>query len=455
MYILNRRQFLQNASLISLSALLPGTSSWAFSNGNINSTNNKLIVILLRGAIDGLSVVPPYGDNRYYDLRPTIAIAKPGQDQGVIDLNGYFGMHPALAPLLPFWQAKTLAFVQAAGSPDPTRSHFDAQDYMETGIPGKKMVTSGWLNRLVCEVPSNKSPLQALSLGAVLPRIFAGTAEVGSAPRTISGNKIVLDRPVIGDLFSELYSDQSSQLGRAYADGMAAHKTIEEAMTEPPKPASSQPIANADTPAQFNPFSRSGVSNASENDGKNSTIDALMAEQKAASRGAPSPKNNGDFGKQLALLMNRDNSIQIAFTDFGGWDTHVNQGNGKGQLANRLSPLAAGLAELVNGLGPLYKQTTIVVMSEFGRTVKENGNRGTDHGHGNAMWLLGGNINGGKVYGRWSDLNESNLYQGRDLPATTDFRDVLCYVLNDHLSVSKKSLANIFPGFTMSGKALA
>ncbi len=468
---LNRRQFLQNASLISLTALFPGTSSWAYSNGNPGSTDNKLIVILLRGAIDGLSVVIPYGDSRYYSVRPTIAIPKPGQELGALDLNGYFGLHPALEPLLPFWQAKTLAFVHASGSPDPTRSHFDAQDYMETGVPGKKFVTSGWLNRLVSALPANKSPVQALSLGAVLPRIFAGPAEVGSAPRTISGNKIVLDRPVIGDLFSELYSDQSTDLGKAFAEGMAAHRNIEEAMAQPDNSSASAGSQNTGAPtrttappiqkgaenyAPYNPFSRAGIGEDTHNmaNTNNTPVAVLLAEQKAASRGAPNPKSYGDFGRQLALLMNRDNSIQIAFTDFGGWDTHVNQGSGKGQLANRLGPLAAGLSELVNGLGPLYKKTTIVVMSEFGRTVKENGNNGTDHGHGNAIWLLGGNIHGGKVYGRWADLSENSLYQGRDLPATTDFRDVLCYILNNQLAVSKKSLVNIFPDFTMSAKPL-
>lgn len=420
MYYLNRRKFLQNASLVSLSTLFPGTHSWAYSNGNPASKDGKLIVILLRGAIDGLSVVVPYADDRYYALRPTIAIPRPGGEAGVLDLNGHFGMHPSLQPLLPFWQDKSLAFVHASGSPDPSRSHFDAQDYMETGMPGKKFVTSGWLNRLVSELPANNSPVQALSLGDVLPRIFAGPARIGSAPRTLTGNKIVLDRPVVGDLFSELYSDKNTDLGRAFAEGMAAHKTIEDAM---------DPV---------------GASN----------LNALAAEQKAASRGAPNPKSYGSFGRQLALLMHRDNSIQVAFTDFGGWDTHVNQGSGKGQLANRLQPLAAGLAELVTGLGPLYKKTTIIVMSEFGRTVRENGNNGTDHGHGNAIWLLGGTIHGGKVYGRWADLADNNLYQGRDLPTTTDFRDVLSYVLNNHLSVSRKSLDSIFPGFNMSTNPL-
>ena len=440
MYYINRRQFLRNASLISLSALFPGTSSWAYSNGNPASKSNKLIVILLRGAIDGLSIVVPYSDNRYYAVRPSIALPKPGNDLGVLDLDGTFGLHPALAPLLPFWRSKGLAFVHASGSPDPTRSHFDAQDYMESGAPGRKVIASGWLNRLIAELPANGSPVQALSLGAVLPRIFSGPAKIGCASRNLNENKSVLDRPIIADYFSDLYRDRGTPLGQAFAEGMAAHKSIEDAMTEVIDANAQSMSPNAHTSDNIN--------------GRNSTLAALAVEQKQASRGAPYPKNYGEFGKQLATLMNRDPSIQVIFTDFGGWDTHVNQGNGKGQLANLLGPLGAGLANLARGLGPTYGRTTIVVMSEFGRTVKENGNNGTDHGHGNAMWILGGAVPGGKIYGRWSGLKETELYEGRDVPATTDFRDVLCYLLNNNLSVSKKSLANIFPDFNMSAKPL-
>lgn len=240
MYYLNRRQFLRSAYLVSLAGLLPSTNSWAYSTGNSDSSNNKLIVILLRGAVDGLSVVPPYADSLYYSLRPTIAVAKPGNNNGVLDLDGHFGMNPALEPLLPLWRSKGLAFVHASGSPDPTRSHFDAQDYMESGMPGVKMASSGWLNRLVQQMPSNDSPVQALNLGAVLPRIFAGTGKVGSAPRNLAENKLVLDRPVIADYFSQLYRDEGTDLGQAFAEGMSAHKTIENAMSEvenaPPTP---------------------------------------------------------------------------------------------------------------------------------------------------------------------------------------------------------------------------
>jgi uncharacterized protein (DUF1501 family) len=433
MHYLNRRQFLKSAYLVSLAGLLPSANSWAYSSGSAGSNSNKLIVIMLRGAVDGLSVVAPYGDNLYYALRPTIALAKPGNDAGVLDLDGHFGMNPAMEPLLPFWRSKGLGFVVASGSPDPTRSHFDAQDYMETGVPGGKMMTSGWLNRLVQEIPSNDSPVQALNLGAIMPRIFAGTGKVGSASRNLNDNKLVLDKPIIGDYFSQLYRDEGTDLGQAFAEGMAAHKTIENALSESTGP-SDQSMTNG------------------ANGGPSAS--ALVSEQKAASRGAPSPKNYNNFGSQLGRLMTRDPSIQIAFTDFGGWDTHVNQGNGRGQLANKLRPLSEGLAELAQSLGPLYGRTTIMVMSEFGRTVKENGNNGTDHGHGNVIWLMGGPVAGGKVYGRWSNLAPNNLYEGRDVPATTDFRDVICYVLGNHMAVSRRSLANIFPDFNMSNRPL-
>ena len=253
---------------------------------------------------------------------------------------------------------------------------------------------------------------------------------------------------MIGDYFSQLYRDQGTPLGQAFAEGMAAHKTIGNAMAET--------VANLnDQSPEISPSPMNSSANTTNKmNTQNSSLSAILSEEKAASRGAPMPKSYSDFGKQLGKLMNRDHSIQIAFTDFGGWDTHINQGNGKGQLANRLQPLASGLSELAYALGPLYSKTTIIVMSEFGRTIKENGNLGTDHGHGNVIWLLGGTISGGKIYGRWSDLTPNNLYEGRDLPATTDFRDVLCYVLSNHLAISKKSLSYIFPDFNMSAKPL-
>jgi uncharacterized protein (DUF1501 family) len=405
---MNRREFLKAAALSSM-IFLPGVKGWAFSQGTPETAVNtkKLIVILLRGGIDGLNVVVPYGDPNYYTLRPTIAVSQPGTVNGVADLNGYFGLHPAMSALLPYWQDKSLAFVHASGSPNPTRSHFDAQDYMETGLLSGnygKYSTTGWLNRLISSIPNQHSPVQALSVGPVLPRIFTGPAPVATVENAKGPTTLFIDRPQIAKAFQAMYNG-TDDISMAFAEGMAAHKTINTALSAP-----------------------------------------QQEEQIMANRGAPLP--TASFGKQLANLFAKDSTVQVAFIDFGGWDTHIGEGNGKGQLANRLTPLASGLADLVEGLGPMYGDTSIVVMSEFGRTARENGNGGTDHGHGNVMWLLGGGIDGGQVYGRWAGLANNELHEGRDLPTNTDFRSVLGFVLNEQMKVPRKALDNIFPEFS-------
>ncbi|PWT94577.1 MAG: hypothetical protein C5B53_12800 [Candidatus Melainabacteria bacterium] len=412
---MDRRSFLKACTLSSASLVLPGLSGWALSTAGGDKEMKRLIVILLRGGMDGLNVVVPYGDPNYYELRPTIAVPRPGNELGVIDLDGHFGLHPALEPLMPFWRNKSLAFVHASGSPDPSRSHFDAQDYMESGIPGQKLSSSGWLNRLVSQLPSEHSHLQALSFGPLLPKIFSGPASVATVNKAVQSNKMALDRPLIAQLFGEEYQGRNDELGRAFAEGIAAHRAVNRALEAPES-------------------------------------DPQEMEQIIANRGAPLPKSFASFGKQLANLINKDGTVQVAFIDFGGWDTHINQGTGKGQLANHLTPLAKGLAELVDGLRDLYKHTTIAVMSEFGRTAHENGNGGTDHGHGNVMWLLGGGLSGGKVYGRWSGLAEKDLHEGRDLPTTTDFRNVLSCLLANQMAVSDKALQSVFPNFKLNTK---
>jgi len=416
---MNRREFLQLAALASFSSLsltLPGSRGWAYSNGKDDDSTKKLIVILLRGGMDGLNVIAPYGDSQYQIIRPTIALHKSASG-GLIDLDSYFGMHPALMPLYPLFQEKSLAFVHACGSPDPTRSHFDAQDYMESGVPGKKSASTGWLNRLVAQLPSKHSPVQAIAIGSVLPRICAGPAAVATVAANSKISKGALDRPRVESAFSEMYSGLNNDIGASFAEGMAAHKTVNQIMASP------QDIY-------------------SDGDAK---------EQMIANRGAVSPNAYPSFGKQLATLFRKDASVQVAFVDFGGWDTHIRQGAEQGALAGHLSPLANGLADLVKGLGPLYKDTSIVVMSEFGRTAHENGNGGTDHGHGNVVWLLGGGVNGGKVYGRFGGLKANDLYEDRDLPATTDFRSVLTAVLGEQMHVPKSALAQVFPGFQANG----
>jgi uncharacterized protein (DUF1501 family) len=409
---MDRRLFLR---LFLTSALSPFVYPCGWAYGNTSSKSNKrLIVILLRGAVDGLNVVIPYGDANYHRLRPTIAVAAPGTESGVIKLDGYFGLHPTLSPLVPFWTNRTLAFVHSSGSPDPTRSHFDAQGYMETGTPGNKLTSTGWLNRLIKELPAANSPVEAVSIGSVLPLMCAGPSTVATI-NDISSNPhtMPIDRPIFANPFSAMYMDRNDDLGHAFMEGMSAHQTIEQDLQ-------SLPLAEQT---------------------------AMSKEQIIANHGAPVISNKTNFGSQVANLLNKEPSMQIVFLDFGGWDTHVNQGAGQGQLANHLQPLAAGLADLANGLGPLYKDTTVIVMSEFGRTAAENGNHGTDHGHGNVMWLLGGGVEGGKIYTRWQGLAPGQLHEQRDLPTTTDFRNVIASTLHNHFSVSQVAVSRIFPNF--------
>ena len=239
---MNRREFLKAAcasSLVNLLGVHPGM--WAYSNGRDDPSKpaKKLIVVLLRGGVDGLNVVAPYGDNRYSSLRPTIGLSRREQSP-LLDLDGYFGLHPAMAPLMSSWQNKTLAFVHDCGSPDPTRSHFDAQDYLESGVPGQKSVTSGWLNRMVGQLPSRHSPVQAISVGPVLPRICSGPTTIATVSRAIGKSKSVMDRPVIAQAFQEMYGGLNDDIGRAFSEGVAAHTAINDIMSAPDVPMQTQ-----------------------------------------------------------------------------------------------------------------------------------------------------------------------------------------------------------------------
>ncbi|MDB5101257.1 MAG: hypothetical protein JWM80_5678 [Cyanobacteria bacterium RYN_339] len=397
--MLSRRGFLKGALAGAALAALPlGQSGWAFASPG-GGAQRRLIVIFLRGAVDGLSVVVPYGEAAYAHLRPRIAIPRPGLADGALDLDGRFGLHPALAPLLPQWRAGKLAFVHACGSPDPTRSHFDAQDYMESGTPGAKRTQDGWLNRLVASLPGPHSPNQAVSVGETIPRILSGQATVANLAL---GGELPTDQPRVGAAFDKMYAGTDA-LSAAWRDGRASRASLLE------------------------------------------DLQAEDQEMKAANAGAPLPNGFVHDAAQVAALIRHDARIRVAFLALGGWDTHVNQGAARGQLAGRLKALGEGLAVLAEQLGPAFADTTILVMSEFGRTVAENGNGGTDHGHGNVLWALGGNVGGGKVYGRWPGLADAAKYQGRDLAVTTDFRDVVATVLGGHLGVPQGDLARILP----------
>lgn len=399
---MNRRQFFQQAGIASAAAIGSIGLHGQVARGNTQNSNPKrLIVVFLRGAVDGLNVVVPYTETAYYDARPQLAIPRPSASQGVLDLDGRFGLHPALAPLMPFWQQGSLAFIHACGSPDPTRSHFEAQNYMESGTPGNQSTPDGWMNRLLATLPE-PTPVQAVNLGNTTPRILSGRMNVASLPlEKNSAQTLLLERPLISNAFARLYSGDDT-LSHAYQEGRTARKTL---------------LAN------------------------------LEAEMKAADNGAPSPLGFARDTQRIAQLMVKNPQIELAFMALGGWDTHVNQGASTGQLAGRLSALGQGLASLVQGLGDVYRDTAIVVMSEFGRTVQENGNGGTDHGHGNVMWFLGGPIQGGKVYGEWTGLAPSHLHEGRDLAITTDFRDVIVTLLERHLQLDEAKLQQVFPDY--------
>jgi uncharacterized protein (DUF1501 family) len=352
-------------------------------------------VILLRGAVDRLNVVVPCFEPAYYDARPTIAIGRSRTHEGALPLDGRFGLHPSLAGLLPLWVDKQLAFIHAAGSPDPTRSHFDAQLFIENGTPGRTATPDGWMNRLLAALPAPHGPTQAVSIGPTLPQILKGgepvaNLELGPA----AARPTPLDRPEVSTVFDQLYAGNDA-IGRAYREGRAARTEL---------------------------------------------VGDLANEMQQADNGAPP-----NIAAQLAHLIARDHRIRLAFASLGGWDTHVNQGNQKGQLANHLRLLGDGLAALAKELGRDWNDTVVLVLSEFGSTVHENGGGGTDHGHGNVVWVLGGGVRGGRIYGGWPGLGAAQLYQSWDLAITTDYRTAIAAILERHLRLDDRRLAQIFP----------
>lgn len=392
----NRRRLLLAATA---AAVLPfGGGAWA---ATAEAGPKRLIVIVLRGAVDGLNIVVPHAEDAYYQARPSIAIARPGEPDGALALDARFGLHPALVSLLPLWREGSLAFIHAAGSPDPSRSHFDAQRYLENGTPGRSTTVDGWMNRLLQALPGPRGPTDAISVGPTLPRILAGAAAVANLPLgPRAGKTLPIDQPQIAGAFDRLYAGTDA-LDEAYREGRQAHAQL---------------IADLDS------------------------------EQELADGGAPPPAGFAARAARLAHLIGRDAHIRLAFVGLGGWDTHVDQGSHSGRLANRLRPLGTGLAALAHGLGSTWRDTVIIVLSEFGRTVRENGDRGTDHGHGNVIWIMGGAVKGGQVYGEWPGLTPGHLYQKRDLAVTTDFRTAIAAILGRHMGLPDRQLDAVFPG---------
>jgi uncharacterized protein (DUF1501 family) len=383
----------------------------AFGMDLFNAPKGKVLICLFqRGAADALNIVVPHGEKAYYAMRPSIAIPEPSRNAvgGAIDLDGFFGLHPALAPLKPLYDRKLLAPIHAVGSPSTTRSHFDAQDYMETGTPDNKGTSDGWLNRYLAvkgtcdECNLAKTPFRAVSMTPQTPRILEGPSA------TVAMNSL--------DEFSVRATGSSAErLEALYRTGSAdlVHATGTETFD-------AVKMLRSANPQKYLP-----------------------------QNGAEYPRSQ--FGLrllQIAQLVKANVGLEIAFADVGGWDTHVNQGSSTGQLAQRLDDFSRSIAALVTDLGDRMDDVVIMTMSEFGRMARENGNRGTDHGHAGALFVIGGHVKGGKVHGRWPGLEQEQLYEGRDLALTTDFRSVFAEVVSDHLGA--RALDKIFPGFAAS-----
>jgi uncharacterized protein (DUF1501 family) len=399
----NRRFFLRKGAFaLAGTTALPGFLVRSVLAQVATGPKQRLVVVFQRGAADGLNIVVPYREKNYYAMRPGIAIP---QNQ-VIDLDGFFGLHPSMSAFKPLYEQGHLAIVHAAGSPDTTRSHFDAQDYMESGTPGVKSTGDGWLNRALeaedIRVHGAHTAFRAVALGADVPRTLAGkipAIALSNVNNFQVGGRGPAPTPA-ASAFEAMYGSSGDRIFHA-----AGEETFDAVkMLRAANPAQYKPAAGADYP-------------------------------------------NSEFGnnmKQIAQLLKSDLGVEAAFTDVSGWDTHQNQGGVNGQLANRLTDFSRTIAAFWRDMGDDAANITLVTMSEFGRTAHENGTGGTDHGHANAMFVLGANVKGGKVHGRWPGLEHEQLNEGRDLALTTDYRQVLGELVTR--TMEPNNLELVFPG---------
>jgi uncharacterized protein (DUF1501 family) len=401
----SRRSFLTSLGALSLPSWFPRLAFAAQPEARA-AARDVLVCIFQRGGADGLNVVVPHAESAYHDARPNLQIPDPGATNGVIDLDGFFGLHPSLAPFKELWDDKALAVVHAVGSPDANHSHFASMDVIERGTPSNQ-VTSGWIGRhLASFSDGNTSPFRAVGFGALLQASLRGPVSAtalqsivdfhlkgrhGMTPSQVTQFQATLAALYNGNTFADL---EGSQTFKAIAQ-----------------------LAQAN-PGQYQP-----------------------------DNGAQYPTS--DFGKgllQVAQLIKADLGLEVACVDLGGWDTHSAEGVTSGHLPDLLNDLSTSLHAFATDLGSRMSGVTVVTMSEFGRRVKENASGGTDHGSGSCMFVLGGQVNGGKVYGRWPGLAPEQLYGPGDLAPTTDFRTVLGEVVEKRLGNS--ALDSVFPGFT-------
>jgi uncharacterized protein (DUF1501 family) len=413
--IMDRRYFIRSGGIAMASfgfiaaapKFLHQFANAAESSLDTHGRKKVLVTIFQRGAVDGLNMIVPHGESEYYNIRRSIAIRKPGQPGGAIDLDGFFGLHPAMNQLEKFWRDKNLAIINSSGSPDNTRSHFDAQDYMESGTPGVKSTRDGWLNRAL-QISQKKevSPFRSVSMTQQLPRSLYGKAPsvamTNLADFTIKAGMYSQNmKGGFEGLYDQSVKDSLGEMGKETFEAVNYLKTAD--------------------PAKYLP----------EN-------------------GAVYPNSPlGQSLRQIAQLIKAGVGLEVAFAESEGWDTHINQGNAQnpsaGQFANLARDLANAIAAFGTDLGKKMDDVVLLTMSEFGRTVRENGSRGTDHGHGNAMLVLGNGVKGGKVYGEWKGLKNYQLHEGRDLAVTTDFRDVFAEAAFKHLGA--KDLKKLFPNY--------
>ncbi len=387
---MRRRALLQASAALAAFGLAPGFLSRALADSKRPKT---LVVLFLRGGVDGLAMVAPMGDLSYAALRPSLRLLSTGDD-AALALDPQFSLHPAFAPLLPLYTRGRLAIVHAVGQPTPSRSHFDAQDFLESGTPGMRS-NEGWLNRSVGLLPGEAAALRAVAVQTRLPLSL-----VGPSSAVAFGSLKDFRVPAAGAGFEALYAQAVDQALRGA--GSDAFDTM-------------------------------------------ATLDGQQLSQSKPKNDALYPP--GALSKRLqdiARLIHADLGMQVCATEAGGFDTHLGQGAGQGQLANRFKDLGASLAAFAQDLGPRLDDVCLVTMTEFGRTVRENGSRGTDHGTASALFVLGGKVRGGKVYSDWPGLD--SLHEGRDLKVTTDIRQVLVETLGGHLELPDPARA--FPGFT-------
>ena len=419
-----RRQFLTTSALAAGSLLM--TSRMAFATAT--NSSSRFVFIILRGALDGLTAVPPYGDSDYARLRGELALGAPGSAGGALKLDNTFGLHPSLAFMGDSYKARELIVFHAVASPYRERSHFDGQDVLENGFTRPHAVQTGWLNRALAALPQDRATSRkelGVALGQNLPLVMRGAAPVVSwSPTRLAA----LDEDTL-ERITDLYS-KDPMLSKRLADALAADAIANEsqgaAMADDGASTMASPEANPQTPAA---------------DAQPAQMLAKL--DKGANRGGA---RYVEVIRAAAGFLRRDDGPQIAVFDATGWDTHANEGGAQGQLGARLGALDTGLRTLKEQLGPVWKDTTVLIATEFGRTAATNGTRGTDHGTGAAAFLLGGAVQGGRVVADWPGLSTRALYQSRDLNPTLDIRSVLKGVLSDHLHVPTSALeSSVFP----------